>query len=132
MDEVYEEQLKMLLLLLRQMRNFVRRDRKSPPLWIRSLDEIEALDVVIAAIEDCHGCREKFLLQMKLTKEKVDLLVNGTRDKRVYACARPFKLFALYYFTQYFSFKAAPFHEYFFQDFEDLVTGKADSGVWLA
>jgi hypothetical protein len=28
---------------------------------------------------------------MKLTKEKIDLLVNGTRDERVYACAKSFK-----------------------------------------
>lgn len=25
---------------------------------------------------------------MKLTKEKVDLLLNGTRDERTYACAK--------------------------------------------
>lgn len=69
---------------------------------------------------------------MKLTKEKIDLLTNGTRDERVYACAKSFKLFAVYYFTKYFTFKFAPFHDDFFQDFEDLVTGKLKDAAWLA
>jgi len=69
---------------------------------------------------------------MKLTKEKIDLLLNGTRDERVYACAKSFHLFAVYYFTKFFSYKSAPFHEDFFQDFEDLVTGKLKDAVWLA
>jgi hypothetical protein len=30
---------------------------------------------------------------MKLTADKIDLLLNGTRDERVYACARSFPLF---------------------------------------
>lgn len=67
----------------------------------------------------------------KLTKEKVDLLVNGTRDERVYACARSFKLFAIYYFTKYFSYKSAPFHDQLFQDFEDLVYGRIKEGAWV-
>src|SRR5947207_14501913 len=28
---------------------------------------------------------------MKLTKDKIDLLLNGTREERVYACAKSFK-----------------------------------------
>ena len=28
---------------------------------------------------------------MKLTKEKINLLVNGTREERVYACAKSFQ-----------------------------------------
>ncbi|MFN3658174.1 MAG: hypothetical protein ACK4UO_13035 [Pseudolabrys sp.] len=69
---------------------------------------------------------------MSLTKEKIDLLVNGTRDERIYACAKSFQLFAVYYFTQYFSYRLAPFHEDFFQDFEDLVTGKIKDVAWIA
>jgi hypothetical protein len=33
---------------------------------------------------------------MKLTTEKIDLLVNGTRDERLYACPKSFYLFAVY------------------------------------
>src|SRR5258708_15106090 len=69
---------------------------------------------------------------MKLTQQKIDLLVNGTRDERIYACARSFHLFAVYYFTHYFTFKPAPFHEDFFQDFENLVTGKVKDVAWIA
>src|SRR5437016_211490 len=65
-----------------------------------------------------------FSLCMKLTKEKIDLLVNGTREERVYACARSFVLFKAYYFTKYLTFKAAPFHEDFDQDVEDLIAGR--------
>lgn len=67
----------------------------------------------------------------KLTKEKVDLLVNGSRDERAYACARSFKLFAIYYFTKYFSYRSAPFHDDLFQDFEDLTYGRTKEGVWV-
>jgi hypothetical protein len=69
---------------------------------------------------------------MKLTREKIDLLVNGTRDERVNACAKSFKLFAIFHTTRYFTFRPAPFQEDFFQDFEDLVYGKVKDAVWLA
>lgn len=69
---------------------------------------------------------------MKLTKEKIDLLLNGTRDQRVYACSRSFFLFAIYYFTRFFAYKRAPFHDDFYQDFEDLVYGRIKDGAWVA
>lgn len=68
---------------------------------------------------------------MKLTKEKIDLLLNGTREERIYACARSFKLFAIYYFTKYFTYQLAPFHDDFFQDLEDLVYGRVKDAAWL-
>lgn len=69
---------------------------------------------------------------MKFDQAKYDILVNGSREERIYACAKSFKLFALYYCTRYFTFKPAPFHEDFFNDFEDLVYGKTKDVVWLA
>src|SRR6266550_643278 len=69
---------------------------------------------------------------MKLTKDKIDLLLNGTHEERVYACAKSFKLFAIFYFTKYFTYQPAPFHDDFFQDFEDLVTGKLKEAAWVA
>jgi hypothetical protein len=42
---------------------------------------------------------------MKLTKEKIDLLLNGTREERVYACAKSFKPFCVFYFSRYFRYK---------------------------
>src|SRR5258707_7333867 len=69
---------------------------------------------------------------MKFSKEKTELLLNGTREERIYATARSFKLFAIYYFTKYFTFQPAPFHDDFFQDFEDLVYGRIKDAAWLA
>jgi hypothetical protein len=69
---------------------------------------------------------------MKLTKEKIDLLTNGTREERVYACAKSFKLFAIFYFTKYFTFQPAPYHDDFFDDFEALVEGRLKEAAWIA
>jgi hypothetical protein len=69
---------------------------------------------------------------MKFTKDKIDLLLNGTREERIYACARSFTLFKLYYFTKYLTFKPAPFHEEFDQDVEDLVYGRVKDATWIA
>ena len=35
--------------------------------------------------------------------------------------SRSFFLFAAYYFTKFFHFRPAPFHEQFYEDFEALV-----------
>lgn len=69
---------------------------------------------------------------MKLTKEKIDLLTNGTREERIYATSRSFKLFAIYYFTKYFTYQLAPFHDDFFDDFEALVYGRVKDAAWIA
>lgn len=69
---------------------------------------------------------------MKLTKEKIDLLTEGTRDDRKYACARSFQLFAVYYFTRYFTYKLAPYHYDFFDDVQDLVEGRVKDSAWIA
>lgn len=69
---------------------------------------------------------------MKLTKEKIDLLTSGTREERIYACAKSFKLFAVFYFTKYFTFQPAPFHDQFFDDFQALVEGRVKEAAWIA
>src|SRR5256885_10788341 len=69
---------------------------------------------------------------IRITQDKIDLLINGTRDERTYACAKSFKLFAIFYATRYFTYKPAAFHDDFFQDFEDLVTGNVKEAAWIA
>lgn len=69
---------------------------------------------------------------MTLTKEKIDLLTSASRDERAYMCAKSFTLFKYYYFTKYFTYKAAPYHEDFDQDVEDLVYGVIKDVAWLA
>ena len=60
------------------------------------------------------------------------LLLNGSREERAYATAKSFKLFCIFYFTKYFSYQPAPFHDDFFQDFEDLTYGRVKDAAWLA
>jgi hypothetical protein len=69
---------------------------------------------------------------MKLTKKKVDLLANGTREERMYATSRSFFLFAAYYFTKFFQFRPAAFHKLFYEDFENLVAGALKEAAWIA
>jgi hypothetical protein len=69
---------------------------------------------------------------MKLTRETADLLLNGMREERIYATSKSFKLFCIYYFTHYFRHPLAPFHEDFYQDFEDLVYGRVKDAAWVA
>lgn len=69
---------------------------------------------------------------MKLTKDKINLLVNGSREERMYACAKSFTLFRVYYFTRFYTFKPAPFHEDFEQDFQDLVDGNLKEAAEIA
>ena len=46
--------------------------------------------------------------------------------------ARSFFLFATLYFTKYFNFRPARFHEAFDQDFHDLGTGSVKEAAWIA
>lgn len=68
---------------------------------------------------------------MKLTKGKIDLLINGTR-RSACPCSRSFFLFAAYYFTKFFHFRPAPFHEQFYEGFQGLVTGLIKEATWIA
>lgn len=49
-----------------------------------------------------------------------------------HACSRSFFLFATYYFTKFFTFRPAPFHEAFYDDFQALVTGELKDAAWIA
>jgi hypothetical protein len=69
---------------------------------------------------------------MKLTPQHIELLTNGSREERVYACSRSFFLFAAYYFTKFFNFRPAPFHEQFYEDFEALAVGRVKEAAWIA
>jgi hypothetical protein len=69
---------------------------------------------------------------MKLTREHIELLTNGTREERMYACAKSFALFRVYYFTRFFTFKPAPYHEDFELDIQDLVEGNLKEAAHIA
>lgn len=68
---------------------------------------------------------------MKLTEEIIDILETSTGDERAYFTAKYFFAYAIAYYSQYFTHPFAPFHEDLFQDFEDLVYGRARNAAWV-
>ena len=57
---------------------------------------------------------------------------EAPRDEGVYASARSIFLFAIFYFTKYFTWRPAPFHEAFYDDFKKLVIGERKEAAWIA
>lgn len=69
---------------------------------------------------------------LETTNEINKILLGNNRAKRLYLCEREPFLFAYYYFTEYFFYEPAPFHEDFFEDCKELATGKIDEALWVA
>ena len=67
-------------------------------------------------------------LNPKITK----FVKEGTKEQRVYACGKSFPHFAIYYFTDYFSYAPAEFHWDFYKDCQDIVDGKLKEVAWIA
>lgn len=67
-------------------------------------------------------------LNPKITK----IVIEGTKEQRVYACSKSFPHFAIYYFTEYFSYSPALFHWDFYQDCQDIIDGKLKEVAWIA
>lgn len=74
---------------------------------------------------------------MRLTKEKIDELTNelltDDAESRKFLCEQSLLMFAIYYFTEYFTYETADFHYDLFSDFEDLVAGiiPSNSAIWV-
>lgn len=66
-----------------------------------------------------------------LKREVMEVLINGTRDQRVYLCEKDPAYFVAYYFTHYLTHKFAPFHFDFIQDFQGLTDGSIDEAAWV-
>jgi len=67
-----------------------------------------------------------------LNPKVTEIILNGTKAQRVYACSRSFPHFALYYFTEYFQYKIAPFHWDFYDDCQGLIDGRLKDIAWIA
>ena len=67
-----------------------------------------------------------------LNPKVTEIIMNGTKAQRVYACSRSFPHFALYYFTEYFNYKIAPFHWDFYDDCQKLSDGRLKDVAWIA
>lgn len=68
------------------------------------------------------------MLNPKVTK----IIREGTKAQRIYACSRSFVHFSLWYFTEYFSYKIAPFHWDFYEDCQKLSDGGLKEAAWIA
>lgn len=60
-----------------------------------------------------------------------DILLNGKKVERKYVCEKSFVYFAVYYFSEFFTYKIAPFHYDMYQDCHDLVDGKINELAWI-
>jgi len=67
-----------------------------------------------------------------LNQKIVDIIKTGTQAQRIYACSKSFPAFALYYFTEYFTNKIAPFHWDFYEDCQNLVDNILKEVAWIA
>jgi len=67
-----------------------------------------------------------------LNKKISDIVLNGTKEQRVYACGKSFPHFCYYYFVEYFTYKSAPFHWDFFEDCAKLADGRLKEAAWIA
>lgn len=67
-----------------------------------------------------------------LNPKIVEIIKTGTQAQRIYACSISFPAFALYYFTEYFTNKIAPFHWDFYDDCQKLVDNKLKEVAWIA
>ena len=61
-----------------------------------------------------------------------DIVLNGTKAQRIYACEKSFPHFAYYYFVEYFTYKSAPFHWDFYEDCQKLSDGRLKEAAWIA
>ncbi len=70
---------------------------------------------------------------MRLSKEKIieltKELYSDDAEARNYLCEQSLLMFAIYYFTEYFSYETADFQYDMFSDFEDLVAGIVPSNA---
>ena len=64
--------------------------------------------------------------------EVFEIVLKGTRDQRSFICSESFPYFAMYYFSEYFTYEAAPFHWDMFGDAEDIINGDLREVLWIA
>lgn len=73
----------------------------------------KAFDSPVAHMTDENP---KFTPKKELDGRALDILLAGTRDERTYLCSLDPKYFAIYYFSEYFTYKIPPFHYDFYED----------------
>lgn len=67
-----------------------------------------------------------------LNPKLVDIIKNGSRDERLYIFSKKPIYYAIYYFTDYFTYKIPQFHYDFYNDMEKLDNGELNAAAWIA
>ena len=58
-------------------------------------------------------------------------VIEGTQAERLFLCEHSFILFALYYFSNYFTYALAPYHYSMAKDMDDLDKGNIRECAWI-
>lgn len=61
---------------------------------------------------------------MAIKKEALQKMIEGKKDERVFLASHSFGLFAIYYFSDYFKYKLAPYHYEMIEELERLQKGE--------
>ena len=67
-----------------------------------------------------------------VTEQALEKMLEGTQKERRFLASEEFGLFALYYFSDYFTYALADFHYDFFDDCQDLAGNKIREVAWIA
>lgn len=68
----------------------------------------------------------------RFNTKALDILLDGTREQRVYLCSLDPKYFAAYYFPEYMDYKLGDYHFDFFEDMQRIAEGGIDEAAWVA
>lgn len=67
-----------------------------------------------------------------MTKTALQKMIDGDKQERKFLAEHSFMLFAVYYFSEYFKYGIADFHEDFNNDLHDLINGEVREVAWIA
>ena len=68
---------------------------------------------------------------MTKAEELKKVILEGTLAERQYIFEQSPKFFAYYYFTNYFHYDPAPFHEEMWEDYKGLMDGSLNEVAWI-
>ena len=66
-----------------------------------------------------------------MNEKALEKMINGTQAERRFLAEQSFGLFAIYYFSDYFSFSLAPYHYDFIEDCHNLTDNKIKEVAWI-
>jgi len=66
-----------------------------------------------------------------MNNKALDKVINGTKAERRFLCKESFGLFAIYYFSNYFTYPIAPYHKDMVKDLHDLMEGEIREVAWI-